>query len=73
MNQQWQEVLHRNYKKSLDHRSLAFLQNDKRFISAKGLVTELKTMAAQVQSVLSYLHILFTISILGEGGTCFGF
>jgi hypothetical protein len=44
MNKIWKEVYERNYLKSLDHRSFYFKQIDKRNLSSKGLVSEMRAL-----------------------------
>eukprot|EP00252_Welwitschia_mirabilis_P014433 TRINITY_DN3170_c0_g1_i2.p1 TRINITY_DN3170_c0_g1~~TRINITY_DN3170_c0_g1_i2.p1 ORF type:complete len:1323 (+),score=353.10 TRINITY_DN3170_c0_g1_i2:643-4611(+) len=42
MNKVWAEVYAKNYHKSLDHRSFYFKQQDKKSLSTKGLLGEIK-------------------------------
>ena len=42
MNKVWREVYEKNYSKSLDHRSFYFKQMDKKQLSAKGLLQDIK-------------------------------
>eukprot|EP00245_Coleochaete_scutata_P002928 TRINITY_DN14179_c0_g1_i2.p1 TRINITY_DN14179_c0_g1~~TRINITY_DN14179_c0_g1_i2.p1 ORF type:complete len:1452 (-),score=385.29 TRINITY_DN14179_c0_g1_i2:688-5043(-) len=42
MNKVWAEVYAKNYHKSLDHRSFYFKQQDKKNLSIKGLLAEIK-------------------------------
>ena len=42
LNKVWRESVEKNFEKSLDHRSLSFKQQDKRFYSAKNLLTDIK-------------------------------
>lgn len=42
LNKQWKETLERNYYKSLDHKSFYFKQSDKKDISAKYLIADIK-------------------------------
>jgi paired amphipathic helix protein Sin3a len=42
LNKEWKEVLERNYHKSLDHRSFYFKQNEKKALSHKTLLGEVK-------------------------------
>ncbi|EFJ30442.1 hypothetical protein SELMODRAFT_440352 [Selaginella moellendorffii] len=42
MNKVWAEVYTKNYHKSLDHRSFYFKQQDKKSLSSKGLLAEIK-------------------------------
>ena len=44
MNRIWKDVYERNYLKSLDHRSFYFKQIDKRNLSSKGLVSEMRAL-----------------------------
>ncbi len=44
MNKIWKDVYERNYLKSLDHRSFYFKQIDKRNLSSKGLVSEMRAL-----------------------------
>ena len=44
MNRIWKDVYERNYLKSLDHRSFYFKQIDKRNLSSKGLVSEMRSL-----------------------------
>ena len=46
----WKEELEKNYPKSLDHRSFYFKQADKKQISAKALVLDIKTQAEEARS-----------------------
>ena len=46
MNRQWKELAEHNYYKSLDHRSLTWRTTDKRAISTRTLVAEIKDRAA---------------------------
>mmetsp|Transcript_39358 Transcript_39358/g.95253 ORF Transcript_39358/g.95253 Transcript_39358/m.95253 type:complete len:1404 (+) Transcript_39358:106-4317(+) len=46
MNRQWKELAEENYFKSLDHRSLTWRTTDKRAISTRTLVAEIKDRAA---------------------------
>jgi paired amphipathic helix protein Sin3a len=46
MNRQWKELAENNYYKSLDHRSLTWRTTDKRAISTRTLIAELKDRAA---------------------------
>mmetsp|Transcript_2091 Transcript_2091/g.7479 ORF Transcript_2091/g.7479 Transcript_2091/m.7479 type:complete len:1018 (-) Transcript_2091:188-3241(-) len=47
MNKVWKDVYEKNYVKSLDHRSFYFKQLDKRVLSSKGLLAEIKDIAEQ--------------------------
>ena len=42
MNKIWREVYDKNYQKSLDHRSFYFKQMDKKTLSTKALLAEIK-------------------------------
>ncbi|CAM6112569.1 unnamed protein product [Calypogeia fissa] len=42
MNKVWKEVYSKNYHKSLDHRSFYFKQQDKKSLSTKSLIAEIK-------------------------------
>lgn len=42
INNQWKELMCKNFEKSLDHCSVAFKMHDKRFYSARNLVADLK-------------------------------
>jgi len=44
MNKVWAEVYAKNYHKSLDHRSFYFKQQDRKSLSAKALLQEIKDM-----------------------------
>ncbi|KAL3926928.1 MAG: hypothetical protein SGBAC_013281 [Bacillariaceae sp.] len=46
MNRQWKDLAEENYFRSLDHRSLTWRQIDKRAISTRTLVAEIKDRAA---------------------------
>lgn len=46
LNRHWKELADQNYFKSLDHRSLTWRTVDKRSISARTLVAEIKDLAA---------------------------
>ena len=46
LNKHWKDLAEHNYYKSLDHRSLTWRTIDKRAISARTLVTEIKDRAA---------------------------
>jgi paired amphipathic helix protein Sin3a len=46
LNKHWKDVAEHNYYKSLDHRSLTWRTTDKRAISARTLVAEIKDRAA---------------------------
>lgn len=46
LNRQWKEIAEANYHKSMDHRSLTWRTIDKRAISTRTLVTEIKDRAA---------------------------
>jgi paired amphipathic helix protein Sin3a len=46
MNRQWKELAEHNYYKSLDHRSLTWRTTDKRAISTRTLVAEIKDRSA---------------------------
>jgi histone deacetylase complex regulatory component SIN3 len=55
MNKIWKDVYERNYLKSLDHRSFYFKQIDKRNLSSKGLVSEMRSMVeAGTPAVVHY-------------------
>ncbi|OAE28655.1 hypothetical protein AXG93_1335s1470 [Marchantia polymorpha subsp. ruderalis] len=45
MNEVWAEVYAKNYHKSLDHRSFYFKQQDKKSLSTKVLITEIKEIS----------------------------
>ncbi|BFI09258.1 paired amphipathic helix protein Sin3a [Marchantia polymorpha subsp. ruderalis] len=45
MNKVWAEVYAKNYHKSLDHRSFYFKQQDKKSLSTKALITEIKEIS----------------------------
>eukprot|EP00899_Mesostigma_viride_P008288 jgi/Mesvir1/17460/Mv08734-RA.1 len=45
MNKVWRDVYAKNYYKSLDHRSFYFKQVDKKNLSARGLVSEIKEVS----------------------------
>ncbi|KAL3694267.1 hypothetical protein R1sor_007918 [Riccia sorocarpa] len=45
MNKVWAEVYAKNYHKSLDHRSFYFKQQDKKSLSTKALITEIKELS----------------------------
>eukprot|EP00850_Spirogloea_muscicola_P001162 SM000004S15032 [mRNA] locus=s4:928006:936864:+ [translate_table: standard] len=47
MNKVWGEVYAKNYHKSLDHRSFYFKQQDKKSLSTKGLLAEIREIAEQ--------------------------
>lgn len=51
LDKTWKEVLEKNYHKSLDHRSFYFKQQDKKLLSAKGLVADMKARALGVGGV----------------------
>lgn len=42
MNKVWAEVYSKNYHKSLDHRSFYFKQQDKKFLSARNMLADIK-------------------------------
>ena len=46
LNRQWKDLVEHNYYKSLDHRSLTWRTTDKRAISTRTLVAEIKDRAA---------------------------
>jgi paired amphipathic helix protein Sin3a len=46
LNKHWKELAEHNYYKSLDHRSLTWRTTDKRAISARTLIAEIKDRAA---------------------------
>eukprot|EP00898_Chlorokybus_atmophyticus_P000738 jgi/Chlat1/1665/Chrsp127S08674 len=45
MNKVWGEVYAKNYYKALDHRSFYFKQTDKKSLSARGLIAEIKEVS----------------------------
>jgi hypothetical protein len=45
----WKEELEKNYPKSLDHRSFYFKQADKKTVSAKALVLQMKAQVEEAQ------------------------
>jgi len=46
----WVEVYDKNYNKSLDHRSFYFKQTDKKALSAKGMIGEIKEVGEKKRS-----------------------
>jgi paired amphipathic helix protein Sin3a len=46
LNRHWREIQDHNYYRSLDHRSLSWRSSDKRAISARTLIAEIKDRAA---------------------------
>jgi paired amphipathic helix protein Sin3a len=51
MRRVWAEVYEKNYSKSLDHRSFYFKQADKKSLSAKGMLSEMKELSDKRKSV----------------------
>jgi paired amphipathic helix protein Sin3a len=49
LNEQWKDVLEKNYQKSLDHRSYYFKQTERKAIMSKTLLQEIKTMKDRVK------------------------
>jgi paired amphipathic helix protein Sin3a len=47
MNKVWSKVYEQNYHKSLDHRSFYFKQVDKKNLSSKGIVSEIKELSEE--------------------------
>ena len=47
MNKVWSKVYEQNYHKSLDHRSFYFKQIDKKNLSSKGIITEIKELSEE--------------------------
>ena len=47
MNKVWSKVYEQNYHKSLDHRSFYFKQIDKKNLSSKGIVSEIKELSEE--------------------------
>ena len=45
LNKNWKEVLERNYHKSLDHRSFYFKQADKKAVSSKHMLADIRSRA----------------------------
>jgi histone deacetylase complex regulatory component SIN3 len=45
----WKEELEKNYPKSLDHRSFYFKQADKKQVSGKALLMQMKTLVEEAQ------------------------
>jgi len=55
MNKVWSEVYTKNSYKALDHRSFYFRQQDKRSLSTKGLLAEIKELNEKKRSEDDYL------------------
>jgi len=51
MRRVWAEVYEKNYSKSLDHRSFYFKQADKKSLSAKGMLSEMKELSDKRKAV----------------------
>ncbi len=47
LNKMWKSMMEKNYQKSLDHRSFYFKQGDRKLLSLKSLVSEIRDIASK--------------------------
>ena len=52
----WREVCEKNFLKGLDHRSIFFKQNEKKLVSSKNFMTEIKARTARSTSCANTLR-----------------
>jgi len=64
MNKTWKQMMEKNYQKSLDHRSFYFKQGDRKLLSLKPLVSEIRDISARDDPIKSKKKLLMHLSIV---------